>query len=246
VVSAAVEALAEQWTDFEPIATALETDGKTTVDGFEITTEMVSWTKATKKIHEIKFTPSVIEPSFGMGRILYSLLEHSFYQRDGDEQRCVMRFNPVVAPEKCAVLPISANPECNAVVDSIAAELVDADLATRVDKSSAALGRRYARTDELGVPFAVTVDFQSLQDRTVTMRERDSMVQIRLAQGDVTNVIHQLVHRRTTWEQLCTKYPVVTVDDGEGGGNDTSLKVSEPTKIVTTSRGTFRVPTDET
>ena len=115
-VSGALEALAEDWKDFESVATALEADGKATVDGYEITKEMVSWTKTTKKIHEQKFTPSVIEPSFGMGRILYSLLEHSFYQRDQDEQRCVMRFNPQIAPQKCAVLPISSNPECNAVV----------------------------------------------------------------------------------------------------------------------------------
>jgi glycyl-tRNA synthetase len=116
LVSAALEALAENWADFEPIANALETEGKATVDGYEITREMVTWNKTLKKVHEIKFTPSVIEPSFGMGRILYSLLEHSFYQRDADEQRCVMRFKPAIAPQKCAVLPISSGEEFNAVV----------------------------------------------------------------------------------------------------------------------------------
>jgi glycyl-tRNA synthetase len=115
-VSSALEALAEDWKDFESIATALEADGKATVDGFEITTEMLTVTKTLKKVHELKFTPSVVEPSFGMGRILYSLLEHSFYQRDQDEQRCVMKFNPQVAPQKCAVLPISSSSECNVVV----------------------------------------------------------------------------------------------------------------------------------
>jgi glycyl-tRNA synthetase len=116
VVSGALEALAEDWNDFEPIATALETEGKATVDGYEITKDMMTWTKQTKKVHEVKFTPSVIEPSFGIGRILYSLLEHSFYIRESDEQRCVMRFNPQVAPQKCAVLPISSNPDLNTVV----------------------------------------------------------------------------------------------------------------------------------
>ena len=115
-VSGALEALAEDWETFAPIAEALEKDGKVTVDGFEVTKEMVSWNKETKKVHEIKFTPSVIEPSFGMGRILYSLLEHSFYQREADEQRCVMRFTPQVAPNKCAVLPISSADNLNLVV----------------------------------------------------------------------------------------------------------------------------------
>eukprot|EP00579_Thalassiosira_antarctica_P007340 CAMPEP_0201883052 /NCGR_PEP_ID=MMETSP0902-20130614/15119_1 /ASSEMBLY_ACC=CAM_ASM_000551 /TAXON_ID=420261 /ORGANISM="Thalassiosira antarctica, Strain CCMP982" /LENGTH=684 /DNA_ID=CAMNT_0048411761 /DNA_START=14 /DNA_END=2071 /DNA_ORIENTATION=+ len=213
VVASALEALAENWSDFEPIATALETEGKTTVDGFEITKEMVTWKKTSKMVHEIKFTPSVIEPSFGMGRILYSLLEHCFYQRDADEQRCVMRFKPAVAPQKCAVLPISSGVEVNAVVDEIAAELMESDLATRVDKSTAALGRRYARADEVGVPFAVTVDFVTLTDGTVTLRDRDSMAQIRLPKADVARVVFDFVHGRFTWEEATAKYPVVQVKE---------------------------------
>ncbi|KAL3781444.1 hypothetical protein ACHAW5_001521 [Stephanodiscus triporus] len=213
LVSGALEALAENWADFEPIANALEKEGKTTVDGFEITKEMVTWKKTSKKVHEIKFTPSVIEPSFGMGRILYSLLEHSFYQRDADEQRCVMRFKPAVAPQKCAVLPISSGEEVNAVVDEIAAELMESDLATRVDKSTASLGRRYSRADEVGVPFAVTVDFDTLADGTVTLRERDSTVQIRLPKSDVTRVVFDFVHGRFTWEEATAKYLVVQVKE---------------------------------
>lgn len=240
VVSGLLETLAEDWTTFEPIATALENEGKTTVDGFEIEKDMVSWTKTTKKVHEIKFTPSVIEPSFGMGRILYSLLEHSFYQRDADEQRCVMRFNPQVAPQKCAVLPISSNPEANAVVDEIAQSLMESDLATRVDKSTASLGRRYARSDEVGVPFAVTVDFETLADNSVTLRERDSTVQIRLPKSDVTRLIFDIVHSRTTWEEVMKKYPVVTVnEDGE------AEKQVGATVIEKTSRGAFSRPAEK-
>lgn len=213
VVSKALEALAESWADFEPVATSLESEGRANVDGFEITREMVTWKKAKKKVHEIKFTPSVIEPSFGMGRILYSLLEHCFYQRDADEQRCVMRFKPAVAPQKCAVLPISSGAEVNAVVDEIAAELMESDLATRVDKSTAALGRRYARVDEVGVPFAVTVDFDTLEDGSVTLRERDSMAQIRLPKSEVARLVFDFVHGRYTWEDATAKYPVVQVKE---------------------------------
>jgi len=238
VVSGMLEGMAENWEDFEPVATALETEGKITLDGFEITKDMVTWTKTTKKVHEIKFTPSVIEPSFGMGRILYSLLEHSFDQREEDEQRCVMKFNPQVAPEKCAVLPISSNPECNVVVDAIAQDLMESDLATRVDKSSAALGRRYARADELGLPFAVTVDFQTLVDGTVTMRERDSMKQIRLPKDEVTTLIFMIVHNKMTWEKAAAKYPEVqSTEDGEA-----VAATEEPTVIETTSRGALRRP----
>ena len=241
VVSGALEALAESWATFEPIATALETDGKTAIDGFEVTKDMFTWTKATKTVSEIKFTPSVIEPSFGMGRILYSLLEHSFYQREGDEQRIVMKFKPAVAPNKCAVLPISSSPEVNDVVDEIAAELMESDLSTRVDKSTAALGRRYARSDELGVPFAVTVDFDTLKDDTVTVRERDSMVQIRLAKSEVTKLMFDIVHGRTTWEDAAKTHRIVQVsEDGETANAEGATTVVEGT-----IRGKFSRPAEK-
>lgn len=241
VVSSALEALAEDWSTFEPIATALESEGKVVVDGFEITKDMLTWTKTNKKIHEIKFTPSVIEPSFGMGRILYSLLEHSFYQRDGDDQRCVMKFNPQVAPQKCAVLPISSNPEMNAIVEEIAAALMESDMSTKVDTSTASLGRRYARADEVGVPFAVTVDFETLTDGTVTLRERDSTTQIRLPKDDVTRLIFDIVHNRTNWEEAKKKYPVVIVDE-EGTG--ASKATGGAVVIEKTSRGAFSRPAE--
>jgi glycyl-tRNA synthetase len=215
-VSSMLEAMAEDWNVFSPIACSLESEGKVNVEGFEITKEMLSWTKQTKTVHEIKFTPSVIEPSFGMGRILYSLLEHSFYIRENDEQRTVMRFNTQVAPIKCAVLPISSSPELNPIVDEIARELMDSDIATRVDKSSATLGRRYSRADELGVPFAVTVDFVTLNDGTVTLRERDSTNQVRLPKDELTQLLFQAVHNRLTWETMMLKYPVVQVEVTDG------------------------------
>jgi glycyl-tRNA synthetase len=243
VVGGLLEALADDWDTFEPIANALETEGKTTIDGYEITQEMVTWTKTSKKIHEIKFTPSVIEPSFGMGRILYSLLEHSFYVREADEQRCVMRFNPQVAPNKCAVLPISSSPEANAVVDEIASSLMNSDLSVRVDKSTASLGRRYSRADEVGVPFAVTVDFQTLSDGTVTLRERDSTVQIRLPKDCVSQLIFDIVHGRTDWEETKSKYPIVSVDD-EGDGAPIAATGAK-TVVETTSRGSFSRPAEK-
>lgn len=243
LVSGALDNLAGDWKDFEPIAKALEADGKVVVDGFEVTKEMVSWEQTTKKVHEVKFTPSVIEPSFGMGRILYSLLEHSFYVRENDEQRCVMKFNPRVAPQKAAVLPISSSPEFNVIVDGIASSLMEYDLATRVDKSTAALGRRYARSDEIGVPFAITVDFQTLSDDSVTIRERDSMIQVRLPKKEVPAVIYDIVHGRTSWDAVTSKYPVVQVDDGEGGGVAPAVdEAAKTTKVVSSSRGSFTRP----
>ena len=128
-------------------------------------------------------------------------------------------------------------------MDEIAADLMDSDLATRVDKSSAALGRRYARADEIGVPFAVTVDFDTLKDGTVTIRERDSMVQIRLPKADVTPSIFAIVHKKLSWDDLTKKYPIVQVDEGEGNTTTPSAEVTPPkTIVVANSRGRFSRP----
>lgn len=120
---------------------------------------------------------------------------------------------------------------------------MESDLATRIDKSSAALGRRYARSDEVGVPFCVTVDFDTLKDDTVTIRERDSMAQIRVPKTDVTQIIFGIVHKRTTWEDLAKKYPVVQVDDGEGV-KAPAADAGAKTVVVSNSRGRFSRPTD--
>ena len=117
---------------------------------------------------------------------------------------------------------------------------MQSDLATRVDKSTAALGRRYARSDEVGVPFAVTVDFDTLTDDSVTIRERDSMVQVRLPKKEVTHVIFDIVHQRMTWEQVTKKYPVVQVDEGEGKA--AAPAADAKTVVETTSRGRFHRP----
>ena len=98
-------------------------------------------------------------------------------------------------------------------VDEIAADLMESDMATRVDKSTASIGRRYARADEIGVPFAVTVDFDTLSDGTVTLRERDSTVQIRLPKSDVTRVVFDFVHGRLSWDDALAKYEVVEVKE---------------------------------
>uniref|UniRef100_A0A7R9W8N5 Anticodon-binding domain-containing protein n=1 Tax=Pseudictyota dubia TaxID=2749911 RepID=A0A7R9W8N5_9STRA len=153
-----------------------------------------------------------------------------------------MKFKPQVAPNKCAILPISSAPEMNAVVDEIAADLMNSDISTWVDKSGASLGRRYARADEVGVPFALTVDFETLQDHSVTLRERDSMVQVRLPKEEVTKLIFDVVHGKSTWEKIKDKYPVVSVsEDGGAVAADAGAK----TVVEGTARGKFSRPAEK-
>lgn len=87
---------------------------------------------------------------------------------------------PLVAPYKCVILPISPNKELDGIVSSVKDALNKNQLSHRIDESSISIGKRYARTDELGIPFAITVDFDSVKDNTVTLRDLPSMTQVRL------------------------------------------------------------------
>ncbi|XP_019170112.1 PREDICTED: glycine--tRNA ligase, mitochondrial 1-like [Ipomoea nil] len=167
---------------------------------------MVSISKEKIKEHQRVFTPSVIEPSFGIGRIIYCLYEHSFYtrpSRDGDEQLNVFRFPPLVAPIKCTVFPLVQNAEYEEVAKRIARSLTAAGLSYKIDITGTSIGKRYARTDELGVPFAITVDSTT----SVTVRERDSKQQIRVNVDEVASVIKEVTEGHSTWADVMWKYP---------------------------------------
>ena len=160
-----------------------------------------------------EYTPNVIEPSFGIGRILYSLLEHAFYSREGDEQRTVFRFPAAIAPTKVLVAPISNNAEFVPFTNKIVGKLRRQGIANKVDDSASSIGRRYARNDEVGTPFAMTIDFQTIKDDTVTLRERDSTRQIRDKIDVVTSLVNQLVEGTITWEDVEKKHPAFVAQE---------------------------------
>jgi glycyl-tRNA synthetase len=126
-----------------------------------------------------RFMPWIIETSDGADRAtLITLLDA--YDEDivKDEKRVVLRFHPDIAPYKAAVLPLSKKPELSSVAKELAADLRK-HFFTDYDESQA-IGKRYRRQDEIGTPFCVTVDFDSLEDKAVTIRDRDSMAQERV------------------------------------------------------------------
>ncbi|XP_022874450.1 glycine--tRNA ligase, mitochondrial 1-like [Olea europaea var. sylvestris] len=167
---------------------------------------MLSISKEKKKEHQRVFTPSVIEPSFGIGRIIYCLYEHSFYtrpSRDGDEQLNVFRFPALIAPIKCTVFPLVQNQQYEEVARGIARSLTAVGISYKIDITGTSIGKRYARTDELGVPFAITVDSES----SVTVRERDSKQQIRVSVDEVASVIKEVIDGVSTWADVLWRYP---------------------------------------
>ncbi len=131
-----------------------------------------------------RYIPHVIEPAAGADRALLAFLVDAYDEDEIDgETRTVLRLHPVLAPVKVAVLPLvrkDGQPELAREVYEELRELMQ----TEYDEGGA-IGRRYRRQDEIGTPWAVTIDHQSLEDRTVTVRDRDSLGQDRIAISDL-------------------------------------------------------------
>jgi glycyl-tRNA synthetase len=138
-----------------------------------------------------RWTPYVIEPAAGVGRAMVTFLLEAYSEDEAPnakgklERRTVLRLDPRLAPVKVAVLPLSRNADLSPKAKDLAAELRGA---WNVEFDDAgAIGRRYRRQDEIGTPYCVTVDFDTLEDNCVTVRERDSMKQERIPIGVVTS-----------------------------------------------------------
>jgi len=175
---------------------------------FTLTKELVSVSTGERLVHVEEIIPNVIEPSFGVGRIMYTIFEHNFLVRADDEQRNYLTLPAIVAPLKVAIFPLSTNEQFDDLVKNVSTLLTKEGIAHKVDDSSGSIGRRYARTDEIGVPFGITVDFDSLTgDPTVTLRNRDTMTQIRLKVSEVASLLKTLSLGETSWEEAEAKFP---------------------------------------
>ncbi|MGD1119326.1 MAG: glycine--tRNA ligase [Dehalococcoidales bacterium] len=134
------------------------------------------------------YVPYVVEPSVGAGRAILAFLCDAYDEEpDKDETRVVFHFHPDIAPIKVAVLPLSRKENLAAFAKDVYSKLRPA-FATQYDDTQS-IGRRYRRQDELGTPYCVTVDFQSLEDNMATIRERDSMNQIRVPIAVLKNTL---------------------------------------------------------
>ena len=142
-----------------------------------------------------RWIPYVIEPAAGLGRSLMAFLVDAYHEdeapnaKGGVDKRVVLKLDRRLAPVKVAVLPLSKKETLTPVAGKVAAELrqfwsVDYD-------TSGAIGRRYRRQDEIGTPFCVTVDFDTLEDNAVTVRERDTMAQERISLSELQAYLAQ-------------------------------------------------------
>ena len=239
-VETAIESLTQDMR--EKLAIGLKQDGKIEVDvpgvgagKVQVDKDLIVIEKRTRTEHVREYIPNVVEPAFGIGRIQYSLLEHVYWSREGSEERgvsdqpyemtdsttskpCirqVLSFPPSVAPTKVLLVPLSSHPDFKPLVQRIGLRLRQLGISNRVDDSSASIGKRYSRNDELGTPLGVTVDFQSVKDNTFTLRDRDSTRQVRAEEQAIYDAIRSLVEGRKTWSDIQKDLPEFTSQDAE-------------------------------
>ncbi|HEC20950.1 MAG TPA: glycine--tRNA ligase [Candidatus Peregrinibacteria bacterium] len=142
-----------------------------------------------------KFIPYVIEPSFGCDRTLLILLLDAYTEEEAPtadgktETRIVMKFQKDLAPLKAAILPLMKKPELIKVAQEIYEEL-KSEYMTEIDLTGS-IGKRYRRQDEIGTPYCLTVDFDTLEDKSVTIRDRDTMKQDRVKIKDLLGVLKE-------------------------------------------------------
>ena len=136
------------------------------------------------------YTPYVIEPSAGADRATLAFLVDAYHEEpDKNETRVVLRFHPALAPIKVAVLPLSRKEGLTGIAQEIAQELRRHWMIEYDDAKS--IGRRYRRQDEIGTPYCVTVDFDTLNDQAVTVRERDTMEQVRVPIAELVSLLRE-------------------------------------------------------
>jgi glycyl-tRNA synthetase len=137
--------------------------------------------------------PHVIEPSYGIDRMCYAVLEQAYDEDIADgEMRTVMHLSPKVAPVQVAVFPLMTRDGLDTIADEITLTFHKRGILAEYDDSGA-IGRRYRRQDEIGTPFAITVDYETKESNTVTLRDRDTMKQIRIPITKLPEIVGALL-----------------------------------------------------
>ena len=180
-------------------------DGATVIiDGEEIfvPSDLYEVKEEEVDVRGVDVRPHVIEPSYGIDRMIYAVLEHSYFEEEVEgEIRKVMRFPCRIAPVQAAIFPLMARDGLDVMAKEITRTLQEQGILVEYDDSGA-IGRRYRRQDEIGTPFAVTVDYDSLKDNTVTLRDRDSMQQVRVSKDQLTDLIPALIRGKSSFSSL--------------------------------------------
>jgi glycyl-tRNA synthetase len=205
-VADALERLAERdRSAFDGEEVTVEVDGET----YAVPVELTGFTVEEVTESGEHITPHVVEPSFGVGRLVYTVLDHALRRDVVDgEERAYLELPAELASTTVAVFPLMDRDGLGERAREVASDLREAGLSVDYD-TSGNIGRRYRRQDEVGTPFCVTVDYESLEDDTVTLRDRDSTEQVRIGVDELAATVEALVDGERTFAGLTESRGVV-------------------------------------
>jgi glycyl-tRNA synthetase len=192
-VSAALAKLPAQ-----QVADALARDGSIMVEGYQIFKEQVEVGKQKTTVRGKRFVPHVVEPSFGCDRLFYVSLEYAYGIKD---DRVVLSFPRGIVPVQVGVYPLMSKDGLDTAAKKVQKMLVCEGFMTEYDETGS-IGRRYARADEAGIQLGITIDYDTLEDDTITIRDRDSWQQVRTKISDLPKLLHQYFEYKVNFQDL--------------------------------------------
>jgi glycyl-tRNA synthetase len=195
---AVIEALKSA--DPSVVKRAFEQSGFYEVQGFKTQPTHVRFEERLVRETGRRVVPHVVEPSFGAERIVYSLLEYS-YTRNKD--RVILKLPRELAPTKVMVFPLMAKDGLPEIATTIQRTLLERAVDAEYDEAGM-IGRRYARADEIGVPLSITVDYQTKDDGTVTIRDRDTWRQVRRDWKELPQLVDRFLQKELQFQDLGT------------------------------------------
>ncbi|SEW16895.1 glycine--tRNA ligase [Halobacterium jilantaiense] len=198
VADALADLAARDRSAFDDDTVTVEVDG----EEYMIPAEKTGFEVAEETESGRHIVPHVVEPAFGVGRAVYTVLAHRYDTDEVDgETRDVLRLPAEVAPTTVGVFPLMDKDGMGETARDLAADLREAGLAVTYDDSGN-IGRRYRRQDEVGTPYCVTVDYEGLEDGTVTLRDRDTTDQTRVELDGLAELLGSLRDGEVSFEEL--------------------------------------------
>ncbi|MDH7563587.1 MAG: glycine--tRNA ligase [Candidatus Bathyarchaeota archaeon] len=184
--------------DPQEVEVSLKKEGFFKIGKYKILPEHINVLRQKTVERGRRFIPHVVEPSFGSDRLLYVALEYAYRAK---EDRALLNFPPDIAPIQLGVYPLVSKDGLPEKALALCRELVDEGFVAEYDEAGS-IGRRYARADEVGIPLGVTVDYDTLKDGTVTVRDRDSWKQVRSPSKDLPQLLHRYFRKKIGFDAL--------------------------------------------
>jgi glycyl-tRNA synthetase len=184
--------------DPKEVETSVKQNGYSMVGKYKILPEHMEFKREKTVERGRRFIPHVVEPTFGTDRLFYVAFEYAYSVKD---DRTVLSFPRDIAPLQVGIYPLVSKDQLPEKASEVNRMLVDEGFLAELDKAGS-IGRRYARADEIGVPLGITVDYDTLKNNTVTVRDRDSWSQVRTRIEDLPRLLQEYFRGKINFEDL--------------------------------------------